>query len=88
VHLISDEDVGGRGASYQRGQLTGELLRKHLRDPSTVRVYASGSSITRAQRQLARERGVEPAPRFIESSLQLLEELGVPRGHIKREEFG
>lgn len=88
VHLISDEDPGARGAGYLRGRLGAELVRKYLRDPTHARVYLSGSSISRAQRQRAQELGVEPAPRFVETALAALEEAGVPRAHIKREEFG
>lgn len=87
-HLVTDEDVTPRGSAYLRGALSAELLRRSMRDPANARVYVSGASITRHQRQRAREQGVEPTPRFVETVLQRLEEIGVPRGHIKREEFG
>lgn len=88
VHLVSDEEVAGRGAGYLRSPLSAPLVRKYLRDPQNARVYVSGSSISRAQRQRAQELGIEPAPRFVETALGVLEEAGVPRAHIKREEFG
>ena len=87
VHALGDDEVG-RGATPPRGALAAELMRKHLREPSTARVYVSGASIPRTQRQRAKEQGVEPTPRFVETALSRLEELGVPRAHVKREEFG
>ncbi|MBI1945066.1 MAG: oxidoreductase [Deltaproteobacteria bacterium] len=84
VPLLTDEDAAGA----LRGQLTLELVRKHVPAPATVRAYVSGASITRHDRQAAREQGVEAAPRFLESASALLDELGVPREHVKREAFG
>ena len=86
LHLLTDDDAPAAG--YQRGQLTAELVATHIQDRAMVRVYASGSSITRRDRQAAREQGVEPQPRFLESVSLLLDDMGVPREHIKREEFG
>ena len=84
VPVVTDEDAPG----YPRSQLSVELVRKHLGDPSTVRVFASGASITRHDRRQAREQGSEPAPRFLESVTAMLDELGVPREHQRREAFG
>jgi hypothetical protein len=36
----------------------------------------------------AKEAGVEPQPRFLESVLADLAELGVPSSHIRREFYG
>lgn len=83
VPLLGDEQGGG-GV----GPLTLDVLRKHVPNPATVRAYVSGASITRRDRRVAREQGVEPAPRFLEAASALLDELGVAREHVKREPFG
>ena len=75
-------------ANFQRGRLTLELVRKVVRDPSSVRVFACGAAITKWQKQAAKEKGVEPTPPFMETVEQNVHALGVPKAHFKKEEFG
>lgn len=80
--------LGGDPAGGAAGALTLEVLRKHVPDPASVRAYLSGASISRRDRRVARDQGAEPTPRFLEAVSALLDELGVPREHVKREPFG
>jgi hypothetical protein len=39
-------------------------------------------------RKAAKEKGVEPAARFLETAMVALEEIGVPRTNIRHESYG
>jgi hypothetical protein len=40
------------------------------------------------ERRAAKEKGVEPTPRFLEAALTALAEIGVPKDRIYRESYG
>jgi ferredoxin-NADP reductase len=88
INLITREDPSAYGPNYFKGRPTTDFVRKYVRDPSSVRVYACGAAITKYQKAEAKEKGVEPTPRFMESVEHILHELGVPNNHFKKEEFG
>lgn len=48
----------------------------------------AGPAISAWDRAVAREAGTAPAPRFMESVLAALKEIGVPNDRIKRESYG
>jgi 3-ketosteroid 9alpha-monooxygenase subunit B len=70
------------------GRVDRALLREAVGDPGSCLVYLCGPGLTAWDRQAARERGQVAAPRFLESMLGLLDELGVPRGQVRRESYG
>jgi ferredoxin-NADP reductase len=86
--LTREDDPGARGPDVRKGRINAELLREAIPDPSACVVYACGPAIGPFERAAARERGVEPEPRFLETVLTALETLGVPDKHIKRESYG
>ena len=88
LQLVTREDPTHLGPQYMKGRPSAELLRKLVGDPATARFYACGAAITKHQKEAAKEKGVEPTPRFMESVEQILHELGVPTAHFKKEEFG
>ncbi len=88
INLVTREDPSYLGPNYFKGRPTAEITRKYVNDPSSVRVYACGAAITKHQKAAAKEKGTEPTPRFMESVEKILEELGVPKAHFKKEEFG
>ena len=88
VNLVTREDPSHMGPNYFKGRPTAELTRRYVHDPKTVRVYACGAAITKHQKEAAKEKGVEPQGRFMESVEAILHELGVPAAHFKKEEFG
>ena len=67
---------------------TEAVIREFIPDPTNVEVYACGPGISKFDRLAAKERGEEPAPRFLESVLEALENLGVPDERIHRESYG
>jgi ferredoxin-NADP reductase len=70
------------------GRVSKEILAKIVEDASHQYVFACGPSISIFDKKAAQEKGVEPAPRFLESVLQYLEELGFSPDRIKRESYG
>ncbi len=70
------------------GRVTKELIAQHTTDASHQLVFVCGPSISAFDRQLAKKTGVEPKPRFMESVLQYLNELGFAPSRIKRESYG
>jgi 3-ketosteroid 9alpha-monooxygenase subunit B len=89
VHTLTREvDPGRHGAGVRAGRLTVDLLREVIPEPSAVRVYACGPAISVWDRRAAREKGVAPTPRFLETVLDGLEEIGVRSDQITRESYG
>jgi 3-ketosteroid 9alpha-monooxygenase subunit B len=89
VHTLTREpNVAAVGANVHSGRITEALLREHVPSPSAAHVYCCGPGITKFDREAARARGVEPAPRFLESALATLAAIGVPPKQIHRESYG
>jgi len=75
-------------AEVRHGRVTAALIRECIPDPIAVEVYACGPGIGKFERQAAKEKGEDPAPRFLETTLEALENLGVPDERIHRESYG
>ena len=88
INFITREDPSYLGPGYYKGRPTTEFVRRYVRDPSSVRAYACGAAITKYHREAAKQTGTEPTPRFMESVEQIIHELGMPKPHFKKEEFG
>lgn len=89
VHCITRQpDAAQFAPNVHLGRVGAELLRRVVPDWSEVEVFACGPAITKHDRAAAREAGVEPTPRFMESALAALEEVGVPRPRIHKESYG
>lgn len=89
VHALSRQaPPAGMGARVRAGRVGLELLKESIPDPSAVEVFACGPGITRFDRQAAKESGEEPTPRFLESAVEALLEIGVPKARIHRESYG
>jgi len=89
VHTLTrDEAAATRGAGIRKGRVGAELLRSVIPDPRACLVYACGPAISPWDRQVAREKGETPAPRFLESVLEALAAIGVPSDRIARESYG
>jgi ferredoxin-NADP reductase len=87
LHTLTREEPPLR-PNVRRGRIDQAMLREAIDDPSSCIVYACGPAIGPFDRALAREKGTEPQPRFLETVLAALEELGVAGGRIKRESYG
>ena len=89
VHTLTREpDPQVHGRNVLKGRVTSALLRELIPDPSACVVYACGPAVSAWDKAAAKETGVPPAPRFMESIVQILAEIGVPNDRIKRESYG
>jgi len=89
VHALTREtDFERHSGEVRKGRVSADMLRELIPDASSCIVYACGPAISNWDRQAAREAGTEPAPRFMESVLAALKEIGVPNDRIKRESYG
>ena len=89
IHTLTREpDVSIHGPSVRNGRLGADLLREVIPDPAAPLVYVCGPGISKWDREVAKEKGTAPQPRFLESVLSSLKEIGVPDSRIKREFYG
>lgn len=89
VHTLTRvEDPSLHGPNVRKGRIGTALLRELIPDPAACLVYACGPAIGPFERAAARERGIEPEPRFLETVLAALETIGVPDKSVKRESYG
>jgi 3-ketosteroid 9alpha-monooxygenase subunit B len=89
VHTLTREtDEARLGPRIRKGRVSRETLAEFLPDPSRAYVYVCGPAITTFERRAALESGGRPEPRFLESVLDYLEQLKVPKNQVKREAYG
>ncbi|HEX9288086.1 MAG TPA: hypothetical protein VF904_01085 [Anaeromyxobacteraceae bacterium] len=89
VHTLTREEAPERhGPDVRKGRVTAELLRELIPDPKACLVYACGPAVGPFERTAARERGEAPPPRFLENTLDALEQVGVPPERVKTESYG
>jgi len=89
VHALSRESgVERHGPHVRAGRVSEALIREHVSDPAAVEVFACGPAVGRFERQMAKEKGEEPKPRFMETVMDALTALGVPQERIHRESYG
>ena len=89
VHTLTREpDTRSHGPTVRSGRVTEALIAELVPQPSECRFYVCGPAISAWDRVAAREKGVEPQPRFMESVLASLGALGVRKDQITRESYG
>ena len=89
VHTLTrEEPPPGLARDLRKGRVTAGLLREVVGDPAACRVYLCGPAVSTWDKKAAKEKGVEPTPRFLEGALAALEEIGVPKASITRESYG
>src|SRR5262249_45533239 len=66
------------GPSVRRGRITADLLREVIPDFTGPLFYLCGPAISNWDLVAARQSGVAPAPRFMETVIDQLKALGVP----------
>lgn len=89
VHLLTREtDAFPYDHQLRRGRVTRELLQSLVPDPNAVLAFVCGPAITSWERRAALEKGEQATPRFLETVLGYLQELGVPPKKVKRESYG
>lgn len=92
VHSLSREDptaamVAG-GGDVRRGRVSRELIADACPDVREALVFSCGPAIGPFERKAAREQGEEPTPRFLETVLAALADLGVPKDREHHESYG
>lgn len=89
IHTLTRETKGTpSGLDLRRGRISSALLCEAIPDPDACIVYACGPAISVHDRQAAKEKGVEPTPRFLESAIALLAERGISKERIRKESYG
>lgn len=89
VHALSREENPERHApNCVHGRVGAGLIREHIPDPSAAVVYTCGPAVSKWEKRRAKEEGWDPAPRFMESVLTVLADLGVPKDRIRKESYG
>lgn len=88
-HCLTREPTAPADSSCTRlGRINREILEEAIPNPDNCLVYACGPGITRWDKLAARERGEEPAPRFLESVRGILGDMGIDRKRIHTEAYG
>ncbi|HVP67005.1 MAG TPA: oxidoreductase [Anaeromyxobacteraceae bacterium] len=88
VHTLTRDPVTPVSQGVWKGRISAATLRDLIPDPRAALVYACGPAVGPLERAAARASGEEPKPRFLESVLQALREVGVPDAHVTRESYG
>ncbi|MHB1845022.1 MAG: ferredoxin reductase domain-containing protein [Deltaproteobacteria bacterium] len=89
VHSLSREPEAERyGPGYRTGRVDRSVLAAAVGDGRRCVVYACGPGITPFERKAARQKGVEPTPRFLETVLGHLADLAIEKGRIHYESYG
>lgn len=86
--LTRETDPSKYGRNVFSGRLSEKLLRNLVADPADAYFYVCGPAVSAWDRKAAAETGTIPAPRFLESTLTALANIGVPQNHIVRESYG
>ena len=89
IHTLTREpDVARCGPLVRKGRVNAALIRELVPDLASSIVYVCGPGISKWDREIAKEKGESPQPRFLETVLTDLLSLGMPNARIKRESYG
>ena len=89
VHALSrEQEVHRYGESFQPGRVDRAAIQSAIPDPAAAVVFACGPGVGKWERLAAKESGTEPQPRFLESALAALADIGVPKSQIHHESYG
>jgi 3-ketosteroid 9alpha-monooxygenase subunit B len=89
VHCLTRQDVPPDAPpETRRGRVSADLLHELIPDPNAVLLFACGPALSSHDRAAAREKGVDPTPRFMETITAAVKEIGVPKDRFKTEAYG
>jgi len=86
--LTRDPDAAPLGPNMHHGRVNLELIRQYVTDLSEARFFVCGPAISAWDKAAAREQGIEPQNRFMESVLMALYSLGVKKQQVTTESYG
>lgn len=84
IHILTREERAG----FLQGRPSFDLIKSHIQDPTRVLVYACGAAHTKWQKKKAEATGAILAPRFIESTAEIMQTLGIDKKRFKYESYG
>lgn len=89
VHCLSrEEDAQRHGPNYRSGRVSAEVIRAAIPDPSAVELFVCGPEISKWDKRAAKKNGTTPSPRFLETTLATLEEIGISKKQLHKESYG
>ena len=91
VHTLtreSPEKLKSPWGDARTGRVNTALLRELVKDPGACIAFACGPGITPYDKAAARKTGVQPAPRFLETALASLKEIGLTEDQLEYESYG
>ena len=89
VHALTREhDPSLLQGNVRKGRITPDFIREHVPDLKAALFYVCGPAITGWERRRAMESGSKAEPRFLETMLEHLYQLGVDTKKVKRESWG
>lgn len=88
AHCITrEDDPTVHSPLCRKGRVSKEIIQEYTPDLDRALFYVCGAGITKWDRLRSKERGTEPAPKFLESVLEMLDELGVDSDRIHKESW-
>ena len=91
VHTLtreSPEKLKGPYGEARAGRISSALLREVVEDPAACIAFACGPGITPHDKTEARKKGVQPTPRFLETALAALRDIGFTEDQLEYESYG
>jgi len=91
VHTLTrakPDELKGPYGEARPGRISASLLREVVKDPAACVAFACGPGITPHDKAEARKKGVQPAPRFLETTLSALREIGLKEEQLEYESYG
>ncbi len=70
------------------GRVTPQLVDEAIRNADRPLFMVCGPAVGKFEKKAAKEQGITPSPRFMESVLQHLDELNIPKKRIIHESYG
>jgi len=89
VHTLTRQtDSSVFGPKVRAGRISRELLQEFIPNPDACIAYVCGPAISIWDKRAAAEKGEKPPPRFLETVIAQLQELGVSKDRLKHESYG
>ena len=89
IHALTREThLPNQGSNVRAGRVRMDLLTEFCPSDLNCHFFVCGPAVSAFERAAAKEQGVEPTPRFLESVLADLRTLGAQHDQITRESYG
>lgn len=88
IHTLTRGSAPPSHAAVRSGRINADLLQDVLDAEPDSLVYVCGPAISVWDRRAAAAAGTTPTPRFLETMLSLLDQIGLPRAQLRVESYG